>query len=58
MVTHAWADNVGSIRLHLTGGYALEVFPDDSLKDEHWRLFQPYTEELHFVLTGSGIEED
>lgn len=58
VVTHVWADNVGSIRLHLTGGCALEVFPDDSLKDEHWRLFQPYTEELHFVLTGSGIEED
>lgn len=50
------ADSAGSIYLTLSGGYKLEVFPDDSLPGEHWRLFQPSTETEHFVITGLGIE--
>lgn len=51
------ADNAGSIYLTLSGGYKLEVFPDDSLPGEYWRLFQPSKETEHFVITGLGIEE-
>jgi hypothetical protein len=36
--------------------YALDVFPDDSLSDEHWRIFKPSAEEPHFVVTGKGLE--
>ncbi len=50
------ADNAGSISLTLRGGYKLEVFPDDSLPGEHWRLFQPSIKTEHFVITGLGIE--
>jgi len=49
-------DAVGGFRLVLSDGYTLEVFPDDSLPAEHWRLFQPSTEAEHFVVTGDGIE--
>jgi len=59
VVTSVEADKVGSIRLSLTHGYSMEVFPDDSVNDEyseHWRLFQPSTETEHFVITGRGIE--
>jgi hypothetical protein len=41
--------------LNLADAFALEVFPDDSLDDEHWRLFQPSRDLRHFVVTGAGI---
>lgn len=47
----------GSLRIVLTDGYFLEVFPNDSLNHEHWRLFRPGVDEPHFIITGSGIEE-
>ena len=50
------ADNVGGICLTLSDGYYLEVFPDDSLYGEYWRLLQPYTNKQHFVVTGHGFE--
>jgi hypothetical protein len=46
----------GSFRILLDGDYAPEVFPDDSLSDEHWRIFKPYVEGPHFVVTGKGLE--
>ena len=36
--------SIGSFRLILDNDYVLEVFPNNSLEDEYWRLFQPYTE--------------
>ncbi|MFL5735685.1 MAG: hypothetical protein ACJ78Q_21210 [Chloroflexia bacterium] len=51
------ADHTGGIRLTLSDGYTLEVFPNHTLKYEHWRLFSPYTDEPHFVVTGNGIED-
>ena len=46
----------GSFRLLLDDDYALEVFPDDSRSDEHWRIFEPCIEAPHFVVTGEGLE--
>ena len=37
----------------LSRDFSLEVFPDDSLPLEHWRLFNPYAEQPHFVVTGA-----
>lgn len=51
------ADDVGSLQLTLTGGYVVEVFPDDSLPGEHWRFFRPGDLDSHLVVTGLGIEE-
>ena len=50
-VSHA-----GSFTLIFDDEYALDVFPDDSLSNEHWRIFKPYSEEPHFVVTGEGLE--
>jgi hypothetical protein len=50
-------DAFGGLRLQLTHGYGLEVWPDDSLPDEYWRLFQPARGAPHFVVTGAGIHQ-
>lgn len=46
----------GRFTVVLDDDYALDVFPNDSLSDEHWRIFKPSSEEPHFVFTGKGIE--
>jgi len=46
----------GRFRILLDNDYALDVFPDDSLSDEHWRISNPYVEGPHFVVTGKGLE--
>lgn len=54
------ADATGGIVLSLAGGFALDVFPDDSLDgeySEHWRLLRPGDLSSHFVVSGSGIDE-
>jgi hypothetical protein len=46
-------DDVGGFSLVLSDGYRLDVFPDDSSRDdysEHWRLFVPASEKEHFVI--------
>jgi hypothetical protein len=50
-------DYVGYIRLALSGGYWLEIFPDDSVGSEYWRLFRPYTDIDHFVFTAPEDDE-
>ena len=52
------ADYAGGFRLLLSGGLALDAFPDHSLEGEYWRLFQPGTEEGHFAVTGMGVEAE
>ena len=45
----------GSLTIELEDGYQLEIFPHDSESDEHWRFFQPQTEEPHFVVSGKTL---
>src|SRR5437879_2638782 len=56
MVQRVEAGNAGAFLLALADDFSLEVFPDDSLEGEHWRLFTPGGEGPHFVVTGTGIE--
>jgi hypothetical protein len=56
VVEEVWADRVGSIRLVMSDGWALEVFPHYSLDGESWRLFRPGSEAPHFVVTRTGVE--
>ncbi|MCI0530285.1 MAG: hypothetical protein L0Y56_22805 [Nitrospira sp.] len=51
------ADFTGGAKIRMKGGLLLEIFPNDSLDKEHWRLFAPATEAPHFVVTGQGIEK-
>jgi hypothetical protein len=46
----------GSFTIVLDDDYALDVFPQDSLRGEHWRIFKPYLEGPHFVVTGKGLD--
>ena len=46
----------GALRMQLEDDLWLEIFPNDSLPDEHWRLFAPSSDH-HFVVTGAGIDE-
>ena len=50
------ANNWGGIRLILSEGYILEIFPDDSLDSEYWRFFEPSSRNKHVVVTAHGIE--
>jgi hypothetical protein len=50
-------DAFGGITIVLREGYRLELFPADSLPDEHWRLLTNITPHRpHFVVTGAGID--
>lgn len=51
------ADDVGGFKLSLNGGFVFEVFPDDSLGDEIWRLFRPSARTPHIVFEGGRIVE-
>ena len=60
VVQRANADATGGFVLTLAEGFALDLFPDDSLDDEyseHWRILRPDDLESHFVVSGSGIED-
>ncbi len=50
------AGHAGAFSITLADGYALDVMPDDSSDCEHWRLFKPYVERPHFIVTGAGLE--
>ena len=50
------ANNIGGLRVNLSTGYVLEIFPDDSLDSEYWRFFEPSKNNKHFVVTAHGIE--
>ena len=57
MVQKVEVGAAGSFTIGLEGAYALDVFPDDSLSGEHWRIFKPYAGEPHFVVAGKGLED-
>lgn len=44
----------GSLYIAISGESYLDIFPDDSLTSEHWRLFAPGKEAPHLVVTGKA----
>lgn len=46
----------GEFALLLERGLTLQIFPNDSLEGEHWRIFRPGSGERHSVFTGQGFE--
>jgi len=46
----------GELALLLEGGLTLQIFPNDSLVGEHWRLFRPGSDAPHWVYIGNGLE--
>jgi len=49
------ADDYGGAIISFTHNYRLVIFPAGS-RGEDWRLFQPGTNTLHFVIAGGTIE--
>jgi hypothetical protein len=47
---------IGSLSIRLTEGLSLDIFPNDSVSKEYWRLFEPDKGGLHFVVTPRGLE--
>lgn len=43
----------GALQLFFENEAVLEIFPNDSFDEEHWRLFRPYRGEQHFVVGGN-----
>jgi hypothetical protein len=56
MVERVEVGTAGTLRILLTESLALDVFPEDSLKHERWRLLCPERDEPHLVVTGYGVE--
>ena len=45
----------GSLHVIMDDSLSLDVLPNDSLSDEHWRFFKHDSEEEHFVVSGERI---
>jgi hypothetical protein len=56
LVQQVEVGEAGAFTVILNSEYALDVFPNDSLSSEHWRILRPYSEEPHFVVSGKGLE--
>jgi hypothetical protein len=56
VVQQVQVGDAGSFTIILNSDYALDVFPNDSLSNEHWRMFKPSSDEPHFVVSGKGLE--
>lgn len=56
VVQRVKSGQAGELALLLEGGLTLQIFPNDSLDGEHWRLFKPGSDEPHSVFTGQGLE--
>ena len=49
-------DSVGGVKFQLAKEFEIDIFPDNSFADEHWRFFRKGSDKDHFVLSGAGIE--
>ncbi len=53
-VTSITADEIGGVNIYFNNGYALEIFPHDSLGDEYWRFIRFNSDDgiksEHFVM--------
>jgi hypothetical protein len=58
LVQQVQVGDAGSFTIILDSAYALDVFPDDSLSNEHWRIFKPSSDTPHFVVSGGGLETE
>ena len=54
------SDEVGGLKVFLSEGFVLEVFPDSTQDDEYsefWRFFNRKNTSPHFVVTINGIDK-
>jgi len=53
-----FVDDVGGFQLIFERGGILEVFPDDSMEIEHWRMFRPGDGLPHAVFSGHQLQTE
>ena len=58
IVQSAQAGLAGALQIFFENETVLEIFPNDSFEGERWRLFRPHRDELHFVVSGKGIDPE
>lgn len=58
IVQSVQAGLAGAVQIFFENKTVLEIFPNHSFEGEHWRLFRPYRDELHFVVEGKGVDPD
>lgn len=56
VVESVLSNHEGGLKITLNKGYVLDITPDDTSENEMWRFFAPFSDQPHFVVTGSGIE--
>lgn len=56
-VTKILADNIGGFEIDFEDGLKFELFPDDSLEDEFWRLIVNGNTSEHFVVFEKDVKE-
>jgi hypothetical protein len=56
VVVRVQPGHAGELALLLEGGLTLQIFPNDSIEGEHWRLFRPGSDAPHWVYTGNRLE--
>ena len=54
VVSHVDVGHGGACRIEFDGGVCLELFPDDSLAHEHWRVFATDERGPETITTGGG----
>jgi hypothetical protein len=58
IVRSVQADHLGGLRVAFIKRYVLDLFPDNSLLEEHWRFFTPHgRRKRHSVVAGQGIQD-
>ena len=48
----------GDLKISFKNDFVLELFTDCSSGDESWRFFEVGSDKLHFVMLGSGIQDE
>lgn len=57
VVEQVEADDCGGLNIYLSGDFRLQVFPSGKTA-EHWRLFQPKSDNPHFVMRGEQLAKE
>lgn len=47
--------DAASLSLIFGSELRLDIFPDGTAREEHWRLFRPYTDEAHFIVRAADF---
>ena len=57
VVASAEANKWGGLIINLSGGYVIEIFKQNTVNNEYWRMFESVSKgKKHFVVTARGVQ--